>query len=196
MRRLGMKFGNEKLYDPLNMLFTEGYYEMMLAIALETVAFKRYSLAYFFNQADDKTNSLIAFIIIFYVAFLSFKITKINIKYSGKLKKSVKKKYKIYFEGISNKNNLNAFEKTFFILRRLLQVLALVLLNSFPIFQSLTFTSLSLINLIFILKFNPFESKSKNRIEAINECLILLASYFVFCWQYSNPNLVDAKGEN
>ncbi len=49
MRRLGMKFGNEKLYDPLNMLFMEGYYEMMLAIALETVAFKRYSLAYFFN---------------------------------------------------------------------------------------------------------------------------------------------------
>jgi len=53
MRRLGMKYGNGKLYDPLNSLFMEGYYELMLAIALETVAFKRYTLAYFFNLVDD-----------------------------------------------------------------------------------------------------------------------------------------------
>lgn len=53
MRRLGMKYGNGKLYDPLNSLFMEGYYELMLAIALKTVAFKRYTLAYFFNLVDD-----------------------------------------------------------------------------------------------------------------------------------------------
>ncbi len=99
-----MKYGNAKLYDPLNSLFMEGYYELMLAIALETVAFKRYSLNYFFNLIDDQTNSLVAFIIIFYIAFLSFKIANVNFKYAGKVKKNVKEKYEIYFEEISNKN--------------------------------------------------------------------------------------------
>ena len=75
-------------------------------------------------------------------------------------------------------------------------MLSLVLLNNFPVFQGITFTSLSFLNLIYILKLKPFEQKTKNKIEAVNESLILIASYFVFCWQYSNPNLVNAKGEN
>ena len=85
-----MKLGNAKLYDPLNSLFMEGYYELMLALALELVAFKRYKLNYFFYQINDQTNTIFAFAVLFYISFLSFKIMNINYKYAGKLSKNVK----------------------------------------------------------------------------------------------------------
>ncbi len=128
-------------------------------------------------------------ITILYLTFLSFKIVHINYKYAGKLNnKKVVEKYKIYFEDISNRNKVNAFYQTFFIIRRLIQVLTLVLLNQVPVFQGITFMVLSLSNLIFILGMKPFKSIFNTRIEVTNECMTLLASYFVFCWQYSSVN--------
>ena len=128
-------------------------------------------------------------ITILYLTFLSLKIFHINYKYARKLNnKKVVEKYKIYFEDISNRNKVNAFYQTFFIIRRLIQVLTLVLLNQFPVFQGITFMVLSLSNLIFILGMKPFKSTFNSRIEVANECMTLLASYFVFCWQYSSVN--------
>jgi len=153
------------------------------------VAFKIYGISNLMINVDDKTNSLLSILIILYLAFLNLKTAHINFKYSGKLNnKKVVEKYKIYFEDISNRNKINSFYQTFFLMRRMIQVLTLVLLNQFPVFQGIIFMLLSLSNLIFILRMRPFKSTFNSRIEITNEFMTLLASYFVFCWQYESVN--------
>ena len=51
-------------------------------------------------------------------------------------------------------------------------------------------------NLVYILRLRPFESKFKNKMEMTNESLTLLSSYFVFCWQYNSLPQQNSKDVN
>ena len=93
----------------------------MLAVALGMSANKRYGITIFMINIDDQINLAVSLITILYLAFLTFKIAYINLKYANKLdNKNVRKKYDIYFEEISSRNYLSAFFLSLFVFRRLL----------------------------------------------------------------------------
>lgn len=70
----------------------------------------------------------------------------------------------------------------FFIIRRLILVLAAIFLSDYPAIQALIYNVLSQLNLLYLIKYQPFKGALTQRIEIFNELCILLASLQFFCY--------------
>lgn len=82
----------------------------------------------------------------------------------------------------------------YFIIRRLISVAVLVLIDDYPFFQSTSLTILSTINLIYVVSVYPMERKLANRIEVLNELLILCFCHIMTL--FLNDNMPDSLNDD
>ena len=83
----------------------------------------------------------------------------------------------VFTEELKNDVLLGPLYKVLFLTRRFLFAFALVVLNGIPLLQIVVLVITNLINFIYLIVLRPFERKSTNIIEIINECFIIALVY-------------------
>ena len=100
-------------------------------------------------------------------------------KHRKKLQKpEIKIKFGSLYENINTLHRRPLLYMSFFCLRRFLLSVAIVWLPEFPLFQLAIYLASTIMMWSFYVTAKPMERRATNRIEALNEILILGSFYF------------------
>ena len=185
-RQLGIWLGSDsnKIMSPLLKLVMETYFDITLAVFLQT----HFTFSVSKNPAESMGGSasnmvniclnffLLGVVIVFPVAMRSI------IKASGQnTTKAIKirAQFHIFIEGVVREKAGQSMFHFFFIARRLVSAAVLVFLDQFPYLQISVLMLLSCYNMVYLVAESPLNDKRENTIEAFNEMCILLFCYLV-----------------
>lgn len=90
-------------------------------------------------------------------------------------------------EGISRKNKMSMLFNCFFMLRRFIFSVVLLVATETSAFQIIALNKLSFVSLIYIFTVKPYKMASHNFLEAFNEGVVFIISYFALI--FSDVNL-------
>jgi hypothetical protein len=82
----------------------------------------------------------------------------------------------------------------FFILRRMIMVITLILLPDYANFQCSIYVLSACFTLIYVIQVRPYDNEMLNTQEIINECFILVSSYFMLIFSDWIPNTEELTG--
>ncbi|CDW80808.1 UNKNOWN [Stylonychia lemnae] len=102
-----------------------------------------------------------------------FPILNLIIIMKRKTKESIEIHYSSLIEDLRATNFLSKLQRIFFICRRILFVLSIFILKSFPAFQVFFNQLTCILEIIYIIKAQPFSKISSNRMEILNNVLYL-----------------------
>ena len=91
----------------------------------------------------------------------------------------LRREYELFLEGSNLKTMRQSLNQFYFIRRRLISALVLVLLSEYPYFQISIMLLMSFYNLIYLITDKPLADQRENKIEIFNETCILLFGYMV-----------------
>ena len=161
-------------------LFLESYFDLVICTSINVTAFVRsknlLDFKEFFATRDDIICSTITITYSFMILFFPVYCYKYIQSYKGSFKK-MDEIMEIIMEGV-NPHNFNASMYTFyFLLRRLMTGVGLVVFVEYPFFQCASLLVFSTVNFIYIVNIRPLEDTKQNRIEKFNELTIMFCSH-------------------
>ena len=162
-------------------LFLESYFDIVICTMINLVSFKRsknaIDFAEFFGTWSDTACSTITIVYTFTILYMPVFVYKLIRNYKDDLDNQ-NELLRIVMEGV-NPHNYNATMYTFyFVVRRLLTGVILVVFHEYPFFQCSSLLIFSTVNFIYIVSDKPLEGK-ENRLEIFNEvCIIGCAHIF------------------
>jgi hypothetical protein len=113
-------------------IYYEAFYELLLCVFLQFVAYYKYGLSYFMESWNDYFCIVITTMTGVILLIIFIKSCYLQYKYAGNLKDiSIKHIKSIYFEKISLRKKESAYITTIFLTRRLIYVLTLALLTNY-----------------------------------------------------------------
>lgn len=104
--------------------------------------------------------------------------------------------FRVFYEGVRIHQSTTANYTLFYLLRRFLTALVLVVLETTPFFQCAILLELSMINLSYILSTKPLINRSENNVELVNEGTIYLSALLLtnFLNEATPVNLASVLG--
>mmetsp|Transcript_27971 Transcript_27971/g.42294 ORF Transcript_27971/g.42294 Transcript_27971/m.42294 type:complete len:228 (+) Transcript_27971:96-779(+) len=114
--------------------------------------------------------------VIIFPAWVWMKIKQITSSSEEGTQEKYPESLSVLFEEFELTSKPKALYQAFFLLRRLILVTILIFLRHQVFFQCLIISHLSILNLVYLTYFRPFESHSQNRIEIFNEFTVFLSS--------------------
>ncbi len=84
------------------------------------------------------------------------------------------------FESIRPENKVRLLTRGISMVRRLLFVITAIFIENHGEFQSMVYTFMSLLSIMFVAYHKPYDSRRINMIELFNEYTILVAGYHLF----------------
>jgi len=133
-----------------------------------------------FGQRDDALNSIVTIIcgaiVLFFPVFVFFKIY-----YNFQILETeeFKDKYATLIEDLDLHSKWAPLYLCFFLLRRFITIVTIVLAPGAIYLQLVTLMVLSILNCIYLLHLKPYLDKSFNKLEFYNELTILLNIYLM-----------------
>eukprot|EP00347_Sterkiella_histriomuscorum_P004462 403360370 len=94
---------------------------------------------------------------------------------------------RIFYEDFDQSNHLALYYYPLYFTRRFVYVLAMMYFRDYAIIQIFVFQIMSVFQVTYLLLVNPFQSKISNKIEIMNESLVLINAYCLI--MYTDFNL-------
>lgn len=133
-------------------------------------------LAEFFGTRDDAVCSTITILYTCFLVYFPVYAYKYIMFYSGKYD-SKDAILEVLMEGVYPRGYHSAMYTVYFLVRRLMTGILLVLFVDYPFFQCAFLLVFSTINFIYVVTVRPLEDAKQNRIEVFNELSIMLCAH-------------------
>ena len=163
-------------------LLIESYFDLAIAALVNIHAYyfcqNFEELALFFSGNGNLLNSGIHIIyVITLIVVVIYSNAIVVYQFKNIHRQEVFEQLELLSEGGNLKSLNSAMMGIYFLYRRLFTAIVLVCFYQYPSMQNFAMLTISLINLIYILKEKPYLEKRTNQIEAFNEVSILLCNY-------------------
>jgi hypothetical protein len=160
-------------------LILESFFDMVICSMINLSAFIRNKGEFkdFFMTGDNIFCSMVtlvhAFLLIFFLAYSCFLIRSWNIDKQQEIEGLLS----ILMDGVNPHSYHSSMYIVYFMIRRLLTGIGLVVFVKYPIFQCLCLLLFSTINLCYLLTVMPLKDTKSNLIEIFNELTIMFCAH-------------------
>ena len=124
---------------------------------------------------------------------IPYSIYKICVSFKDLEKPEMREELENLIDGSNMKSLLSSLVQISFLVRKLISAFVLVCLGSFPYFQIIALSTLSLVHLTYIAAVRPHDSFHTNAIECFDELSIMICNYLMYLFMLSDDLSLSNK---